>query len=137
MFPALSSTCGAILLGAPRSLPVPRMLFTSDTSVVVPTIAVPVSPALPTLVLLIETVLPDHDRDFPGKWADLVAVKGDPLKDVTVLEHVTFVMKAGQVYKDERGTHEGSIWTPSPPKKEAPPLHIDSDDRNRPPSERM
>jgi imidazolonepropionase-like amidohydrolase len=34
-----------------------------------------------------------------GKFADLVAVKGDPLKDVTELERVTFVMKGGVVYK--------------------------------------
>jgi imidazolonepropionase-like amidohydrolase len=36
-----------------------------------------------------------------GKWADLVAVPGDPLKDITVTEHVGFVMKAGVVYRDE------------------------------------
>ncbi len=33
----------------------------------------------------------------PGKLADIVAVDGDPLADVTCLEHVTFVMKGGQV----------------------------------------
>jgi imidazolonepropionase-like amidohydrolase len=32
-----------------------------------------------------------------GKWADLVAVKGDPLADLAVLEHVDFVMKGGSV----------------------------------------
>jgi imidazolonepropionase-like amidohydrolase len=38
----------------------------------------------------------------PGKWADLIAVKGDPLQDVRVLESVAFVMKEGKVYKDTR-----------------------------------
>ena len=37
----------------------------------------------------------------PGKWADVIAVKGDPLKDVRTLQHVDFVMKGGVVYKDE------------------------------------
>ncbi len=37
----------------------------------------------------------------PGKWADLIAVDGDPLKDVRILQHVPFVMKSGVVYKDE------------------------------------
>jgi imidazolonepropionase-like amidohydrolase len=35
----------------------------------------------------------------PGKWADVIAVSGDPLKDVKLLQHVAFVMKAGVVYK--------------------------------------
>jgi imidazolonepropionase-like amidohydrolase len=37
----------------------------------------------------------------PGKWADLIAVKGDPLKDVKLLQHVPFVMKSGVVYKNQ------------------------------------
>jgi imidazolonepropionase-like amidohydrolase len=40
----------------------------------------------------------------PGKWADIIAVDGDPLKDVKILQHVPFVMKSGVVYKDE--THK-------------------------------
>jgi imidazolonepropionase-like amidohydrolase len=36
-----------------------------------------------------------------GKSADIVAVKGDPLADIRVLEHVAFVMKEGTVYKRE------------------------------------
>ena len=39
----------------------------------------------------------------PGAWADLVAVDGDPLKDVTILEHVRFVMKGGGVMKNDYG----------------------------------
>jgi len=37
----------------------------------------------------------------PGKFADMIAVDGDPTKDVTILEHVKFVMKAGTVYKND------------------------------------
>jgi imidazolonepropionase-like amidohydrolase len=37
----------------------------------------------------------------PGAWADIVAVDGDPLKDVTTMEHVKFVMKGGAVVKNE------------------------------------
>ena len=36
----------------------------------------------------------------PGKYADIIAVQSDPLADVRALEHVDFVMKGGQVYKD-------------------------------------
>lgn len=37
----------------------------------------------------------------PGKFADLIAVEGDPLKDTRVLERVKFVMKGGEVVKSE------------------------------------
>src|SRR5437773_1994281 len=35
----------------------------------------------------------------PGKFADVIGVMGDPLQDVTVLEHVGLVMKGGQIVK--------------------------------------
>jgi imidazolonepropionase-like amidohydrolase len=38
-----------------------------------------------------------------GKWADIIAVDGDPLQDITTLQHVKFVMKGGQVFKNEAG----------------------------------
>jgi len=37
----------------------------------------------------------------PGKLADLIAVEGDPTSDVSVLEHLQFVMKGGQVVKND------------------------------------
>ncbi|MFQ5696601.1 MAG: amidohydrolase family protein, partial [Terriglobia bacterium] len=39
----------------------------------------------------------------PGKFADLIAVEGDPLTDVTILERVGFVMKGGQVIRNDLG----------------------------------
>ena len=40
-------------------------------------------------------------RITPGMPADLIAVSGDPLSDVTVLERVRFVMKGGVVYRTD------------------------------------
>jgi len=44
-----------------------------------------------------------HSSEFgsikPGKYADIIAVTGDPLTDIRVLEAVQFVMKDGKVYK--------------------------------------
>jgi imidazolonepropionase-like amidohydrolase len=36
-----------------------------------------------------------------GKWADIIAVGGDPLQDVKLLQHVVFVMKSGKVFKND------------------------------------
>ena len=47
----------------------------------------------------------ERQNDFgaieAGKFADIIAVAGDPLKDITELERVKFVMKGGEVYKNE------------------------------------
>lgn len=34
-----------------------------------------------------------------GRFADIIAVKGNPITDINVLEEVVFVMKDGKVYK--------------------------------------
>ncbi len=45
----------------------------------------------------------NHDKELGsikiGKIADLVAVPGDPLQDIQLMGKVSFVMKAGVVYK--------------------------------------
>jgi len=40
-----------------------------------------------------------------GKYADLIAVPGNPLQDITLLQRVGFVMKGGVVYRDELVKH--------------------------------
>jgi imidazolonepropionase-like amidohydrolase len=45
---------------------------------------------------------PDRGRIAEGLLADLIAVDGNPLEDVSRLEDVQFVMKGGVVYKDTR-----------------------------------
>ena len=42
----------------------------------------------------------------PGAYADVVAVPGDPLTDVKILENVGFVMKDGKVFKNDLGTKQ-------------------------------
>ena len=63
------------------------------------------------MVLVITTVLSalaadllgvdDRGQIAAGKRADLVAVPGNPLEDISVMEDVRFVMKQGVVYKQE------------------------------------
>lgn len=42
----------------------------------------------------------------PGKWADIIAVAGDPGEDISSLQRVAFVMKGGRIYKGaQTGDH--------------------------------
>jgi imidazolonepropionase-like amidohydrolase len=45
----------------------------------------------------------------PGKYADIIAVGGDPLTDITILEKVVFVMKGGVVTKNVSGGLRGEV----------------------------
>jgi len=40
-----------------------------------------------------------------GKFADIIAVSGDPLQSLNVLDHVSFVMKGGSVVKNDVMKH--------------------------------
>ncbi len=57
--------------------------------------------AIRTATLNAADLLGVDDRGLikPGMLADIIGVTGDPLQDITVLEHVDFVMKGGQVFK--------------------------------------
>ncbi|HEY6446547.1 MAG TPA: amidohydrolase family protein, partial [Acidobacteriaceae bacterium] len=59
-----------------------------------------------------------HDDEIgsvaPGKFADLVAVPGNPLDDIQVMSQVNFVMKAGVVYKrDGKEVLQAEIPSPA------------------------
>jgi imidazolonepropionase-like amidohydrolase len=63
-----------------------------------------------------------HDKDIGsievGKYADIVAVSGDPLTDITLMMKVGFVMKAGVVYKRD-GVAVTPIAQAAPPPAKA------------------
>jgi imidazolonepropionase-like amidohydrolase len=42
----------------------------------------------------------------PGKYADLIAVDGDPTRDVRALRTISWVMKGGEVVRDDAGTND-------------------------------
>jgi imidazolonepropionase-like amidohydrolase len=45
--------------------------------------------------------LPEVGTLAPGMQADVIALDGDPLHDITAVRRVVFVMKAGKVYRNE------------------------------------
>jgi imidazolonepropionase-like amidohydrolase len=62
-----------------------------------------------------------HEKDFgsvtAGKFADIIAVPGDPLADITLMMKVEFVMKAGVVYKRDSMTVEPLTQSAPTPSK--------------------
>ena len=46
-------------------------------------------------VLLVELVIPDHDRDFPGKWADLEMLLNLAARERTAVEYRNLLSQAG------------------------------------------
>ncbi len=46
-------------------------------------------------VLLVELVIPDHDRDFPGKWADLEMLLNLAARERTAAEYRNLLGRAG------------------------------------------
>ena len=49
-----------------------------------------------------------------GRFADVIAVSGDPLKDITELQRITFVMKGGIVYKQAAAQAAVDSWPAAP-----------------------
>jgi hypothetical protein len=92
-------------------------------SIVVPVIGSPGRAAVPFLIITVEgphfftgartqppglagspvvaagSAAPVPSKKRTGRYADIIAVQGDPLQDITVLQNVGFVMKGGVVYK--------------------------------------
>jgi imidazolonepropionase-like amidohydrolase len=58
-----------------------------------------------------------------GKFADLIAVQGNPLDDMSLMQHVSFVMKAGVIYKQDGKAIDLDVqprWGAVPPSAPAP-----------------
>jgi imidazolonepropionase-like amidohydrolase len=68
-----------------------------------------------------------HDKDLgsvtAGKFADIIAVQGDPLADIKLMMKVEFVMKAGVVYKrDSMAVEPLTQSAPTPSKAQGDEL---------------
>jgi imidazolonepropionase-like amidohydrolase len=61
-------------------------------------------------------VVQDRGPIKPGLYADIIAVPGNPLEDIDVLRDVQFVMKAGQVFKQEGVMVPEKLFHPGPVK---------------------
>jgi imidazolonepropionase-like amidohydrolase len=48
-----------------------------------------------------------------GKWADIVAVSGDPLRDIENMQKIVFVMKNGVVYRQKQSVSSVANFVPN------------------------
>ena len=81
-------------LNSPIAMEFPRMVELGMT----PMQAIKSATSVPAVMLDMEGEI---GVIAPGAYADIIAMAGDPSKDVNVLKNVSFVVKDGKVYKDE------------------------------------
>ena len=83
----------------------PKCYFASDTETTCSTLTCRGSEMEPAPDALLDGELYTAELFAAGKFADLIAVDGDPLTDIATLEHAHFVMKGATVVKNDNAKH--------------------------------